>query len=205
MRIGAVIAAIFVLAVSACGQSINSARTQGLVSVHSHREGSVFTWTVVNNTGPADGQPGWDVLVWTLQPFGIADPVSVVAPDGWEWTEKGFSRFLLEDSSEKYYSPPSIAPGASLTFIYDVGSDYDDSPELAFLAHVGAVLPQPMQTITGPKWIKTTADGETGWHDLATVNNSPEPQSILAILVWCAGLIGLSRKGKLTARGRKTS
>ena len=193
MRVVAVFVGVMLLSGAACGSSLHGARTSGLTSVTSESSGNVFTWTVVNNTGPGDGQPGWDVLIWSIEPFGFPDPVRVIAPPGWEWNDRGFGRFEIQWPCSKYSSPPAIPPGGSLVFTYEIGSPSASEP--GFLAHVGAVLPEPTQVGGVTHWTPTTVAGHSSWFDRSSQGSaSPEPSAILALLVWCSATAALVKR-----------
>lgn len=182
----------------AFGQNPNSARTSGLTTVISELEGNTFTWTLFNNTGPGDNQPEWDVLIWSLQPFGLPDPVSVTAPTGWEWSHNGYNKFQIKNKSDKYESSPAVPPGGSLEFKYQVDlaeiGNIDQS-NISFLAHVAAVKPLPIAKAGKLQWIATAVDGEYSWHDKS---ETPEPGAILPFLLGCSAFVGLTK----TARKR---
>lgn len=199
MKLFGLLAALTLFACSVNAQSLGSARTQGLTSVLVEQSGDVFTWTVTNNTGPGDGEPLWDALIWTLQPVGLPSPVWVEAPIGWAWVVRGYSRFEIKSSNKKYESGPAIAPGASMVFRYKLASPAAMPDEPVFLAHVGAVLPESVQLGSVTRWTPAAVDGNPSWYDISSISTdtsaaTPEPHGAAAMLAWAAGLIGLVAK-----------
>ena len=190
----AVVAVVLLVASAAGGQSLNSARTSGLTSVISRQSGNTFTWMLHNNTGSGDGEPGWGVLVWSLQPFGMPEPVRVQAPNGWGWVARGHGRFEIESPSKKYESPPAIPPGGSLVFMYEVDPlalSGNESLQPEFVAHVGAVRLQPTSFGGVTRWTAVWVDGESSWFDVPDV---PEPTAVLPVLLLCTAAVSLTKK-----------
>lgn len=195
MRIVLLLAIILLMCAGAAyGQSLNSAQTIGLTSVISELNGNTFTWTIINNTGPTDGNLDWDVLVWSLQPVGLPKPSQVTAPSGWEWVSGGHSKFQIKSSKEKYTSSSAIQPGESLVFQYQVEQSklWNVNPQnIEFLAHVAAVEPTP--TVNGDKlqWTPTTVDGSSTWHDKSS--SIPEPGAVLPFLLACSAIASIAK------------
>jgi hypothetical protein len=191
------------LLVLACGcvfgQSWQSGRESGFISVDFSKVGSEYTIVLHNLTGTtADTNTnGWDILVWSLEPFNLPAPQSILQmPTGWVWTNTGFEAFEVESQSDKYKTPPSLAPGGSYTFKYisdltdpaNSGGPANDVP--GFLCHVAAVDSSNPGSAT-QKWTGVTPEGFSGptWHERAVV---PEPGSLLALatgFISAAGLV----------------
>ncbi|MEN6371734.1 MAG: hypothetical protein ABFD64_06930 [Armatimonadota bacterium] len=181
---------------AAYAQNPNCALTSGLTSVASELNGNTFTWTIMNNTGPNDGNPDWDVLVWEFEPIGLPDPIEVTAPDGWEWKTNGHSKFQIIDQSKKYKSTAAITPGNSLEFKYTVDSaelGSIDQSNVSFLTHVAAVKPTPTVKVGKLEWTPTTVNGSPTWHDKSS---TPEPEAILPFLLACSAITGIVKSGR---------
>lgn len=208
------------LALPANAGAWSSAQTSGITLLHSMLDMSTntFTWTLTNGSA----RPGIpDALIWSLQPFNVPAPITWTAPDGWVWTTNGWATFGIDDNSEKYYTPPAIAPGQSAVFTYTVdpesprinpyGSGYDGDPDaIGFITHIGQVVPDSGTLDGSTRWIAATNPlyGAT-WYDRCTVESEPpeppeppyppvpEPSS-LAVLAF-----GLTSLASLAARRRR--
>jgi len=194
IRILVVIALITILSVTAFGQNENSAWTSGLTSVFVHVSGNTFIWTVTNNTGQLDANPLWDVIIWSVQPIGIPDPIRTEAPAGWHWKSKGHSNFEIKQANQKYKSNPAIAPGESMLFIMEFDPDNIPDPQsISFITHVGAVKPTPVESGGVKTWTPMVVDGQPSWFDKSTVEHSetPEPSAILPVLLLCSAFASL--------------
>ncbi len=106
------------LAGSAFGQSWQSGLTSGITSAIFSRVGNDYTIVLTNTSGTVgDNTTGYDVLVWTLQPFNLPTPEQILTmPQGWSWSDGHWSTFGIGSANSKYYTPPAIAPGGSVTF-----------------------------------------------------------------------------------------
>jgi hypothetical protein len=199
----------------AVSQSWSSGATNGLTSVSWSLSGNTYTWILTNNSGHAgDSSPNWDVLVWSLEPFGIHKPTSWTAPSGWIWSDNGGKQqFEVTRSADKYTSS-SVAPGASVTFTYTenrsaplVNSKGMQPRGLAFLAHVAAVKPKTQSRCGKNEWISTTVHGlGNSWYDTSYATDppqqktAPEPGGVLILAVAGSWLITcLSRDGRRAA------
>lgn len=141
-------------AVTAYGQSWNSAVTEGITAVYASLDTSTNTWTwVLTNTSSTPACPVPDhVLVWKFQPFNVYEVVSWTAPAGWVWETSGWQNYEIANNNRKYYTPPAIAPGKSAIFTYKFNPSgkkinpfpqgYCGDPDaIGFITHVGAVIP----------------------------------------------------------------
>jgi hypothetical protein len=114
------------------------------------------------------------------------------------------AQFRLTAQSDRYQINTAIAPGEFLSFGYaiDPGLASDASP--SFTVHAGAVLPAPNWVGGILTWTPTMVDGNSSWFEQARVvlesNQAPEPTGILAILIWCAGLVAITKR----IRGSRT-
>lgn len=178
---------IFVSAGAAYGQSWDSGVSTGALNIQWTFDVDTYTFNVTN---PVVENREYQVVAWSLQPFNIAEPASVVCPKGWEWRgQGGWNYFDLSKSNQKYdVGGPALEPGETLTFKYTIGSSTtpansggpaDSVP--AFLAHIGAVngvnkaeyVPYQMQL------------GQT-WHEMVVTKPFlqtpvPEPANIFVI------------------------
>ena len=202
MRFGLVVllcSIMLTMCVGASGQGWNSGTTSGYLTVERSQLGPEHTFTFKN---PVVSDKDYTVLGWTLQPFNIAVPVSVVSPEGWEWVETGgWKQFRVADADARYDAGgPALEPGESLTFIYTVGQDATpvnpggpDGPGVAFLSHVAAVEGQ-----ADGRWIETTREGNSTWYDAPTTTYdapaTPEPSSRAVIISALCALACLVRK-----------
>jgi hypothetical protein len=187
---------LIICAGAAYGQSLNSVITSDLTSVISELSGNTFTWTLINNTGSTnDGNPGWDVLIWELEPIGLPSPSQVIAPSGWEWVPNGHSKFQVKDKNKKYESTAAIAPGNSLVFTYKIDSSRLSGVNLSnvrFITHVAAVEPTPTSIGGGNlKWTPVTINGSPTWHD--NPSTTPEPGAILPFLLVCSAAASIAK------------
>lgn len=212
-----VVLLLAVLTLPANAGAWSSAQTSGITLLQStlNMSTNTFTWTLTNGSdGP--GMPC--AIIWSLQPFNVPAPTAWMAPDGWTWTAHGWETFGIDDNSEKYYTPPAIAPGQSAVFTYTVDpqaprinpydSSYDGDPDaIGFITHIGQVVPGSGTLDGSTKWVAATNPlyGAT-WYDRCTVESEPpeppyppvpEPSS-LAVLA-----LGLTSLASLAVRRRR--
>lgn len=209
-----VVLLVAVLSLPAKAGSWSSAMTSGITIVQSvfDTNTNTFTWTLTNDSD----KPGVPcAIIWSLEPFNVPAPTSWTAPGGWTWTERGWETFEIDDPSEKYYTPPAIAPGQSAVFTYTVdpeaprinpyGSGYDGDPDaIGFITHIGAVVPESGTLDGSVRWIAATTPYGSTWWDRCTVTPGiiiyppvPEPSS-LAVLAF-----GLTSLASLAVRRRR--
>lgn len=201
---------------AAWGQSWSSSASVGLTKVEWRLSGFTYTWTLTNLSGPADGLPDYDLLVWSLQPFRVPAPVSWVAPQGWEWNGQGHQSFRLISSANSYSSPPALAPGESVEFTYTfdpsaplVNSQGEQPDSLAFLSHVAAVGSVPTESGGVREW-EPVSDPTRGrsWYDAASsseqsTGDTPEPSGALVCALGSAWLFTcLTRYGRRASASR---
>lgn len=180
---------------SAFAQSWNSALTEGLTAVQFTKVGTEYTMVLQNLTSlPGDTRPDFDVLVWALEPFNVPAPETILeSPEGWVWDGAVWKMFEIADETQKYYTPPALAPGGTMTFRYvstltdpaNHGGPADGSP--GFLAHVAAV--DPLAPGPTQKWTAVVPEGfnTPTWND----HSVPEPGSLLALSTGLIGAVGL--------------
>lgn len=200
----ALILIIFVTA-PAHAESWSSGVTAGLTSVESILNGGAYTWMLKNNTSlPGDDNQVFDILVWSLTPYQVNEPLTVVSPAGWKWNGKGWE---VASNSDKYLTPNSVGPGKSLVFQYTpdprghlINASGPQPAGLAFITHVAAVLPDSGSANGAEQWTKTTKLTDATWHDKSAVNESnmsatPEPKGFIVMAFGIAGmgLVGLRR------------
>ena len=180
-------------------QSWNSVTTSGLTAIDSSFLDGAYTWVVHNNSGlPQDADTSYDILIWEIIPFFIQEPSQWSAPEGWVWTGE---RWKLADKNRKYYTPCSIGPGQKAEFwykpdpagrvLYPKGAIPSQPTEIAFIAHVGAVVSNSGSTDASKAWIPATTEYGSTWFDRAQVQASnpvPEPQGVVGLLFGIAGL-----------------
>lgn len=184
---------------TAFSQSWNAAITTGLTAVGYTQVGNVYTITLYNMTGiPGDTTEGYDMLVWSLQAFNMPAPETMLSmPDEWKWRDGKWTLFAVEQNNRKYYTPPSLAPGQSLTISYtsslatsaNNGGPADGSA--GFMAHVAAVD----SSIPGSDTLRWTpyqsSDLPSSWFDHSTiVTELPEPGSMIVLTGGLAGAAG---------------
>ena len=183
---------VLTMCVGAYGQSWGSKTTSDYLTVERSQLGPKYTFTFES---PAVSDKDHTVLGWTLQPFKIAAPVSVVCPEGWEWVETGgWKQFRVADASARYdLGGPALEPGESLTFTYTLGGDATpvnpggpEEPGLVFLSHVAAV-----DGHADGRWTQATITGDQTWFDAPA---TPEPSSRAAIITAFCALACLVRK-----------
>ncbi|MDO8684444.1 MAG: hypothetical protein Q7N50_13290 [Armatimonadota bacterium] len=199
-------------------QSWSNAATAGLTTVNWFLEENTYTFTLTNNSGfIGDSSPGYDLLVWSLQPFQIPKPTSWTAPDGWEWKSSGGNQAFNAPSNRKYYSPPAVAPGESMVFTYTfdpaapfVNTNGSQPEGIAFLAHVGAVESAGSENNGITEWTPKEVEGlGASWYDESVVINTndttptvPEPSGTLVLAfgsVWIITCLARSRGRLLTS------
>lgn len=181
------------------GQSWESAYTTGLTSVYLTKTGFEYTMVLKNLTGiPSDtGTVGWDLLVWSLEPFNLPAPETILQmPDGWSWDGGKWKMFEITDNNQKYYTPPALAPGGSYTFRYtstlttpaNPGGPENGDP--GFLSHVASIDSSVPGSAT-VKWTPYKPDGYPSqtWSDKSTIE-TPEPGSVMALVAGLAGISG---------------
>ena len=190
-------------------QSWQSAITSGLTGFTVTVSGEDYKITLTNLTGTStDPNSDYDVLVWTAQPFNLPAPETIIEmPDGWAWTSAGWGKFEVAQSNRKYYTPPALAPGESITFRYtsslqvsaNRGGPADGS--FGFLCHVAAVDPTRPGSDT-ERWYEYYPVGmPQTWFDHSTLGFDPpdgavpEPGSLMVLVpgaLWTVGA-GLRR------------
>jgi len=170
-----------------------------------------FTWVLQNATGTSDSPIGsGQALVWSLQPFSLYAPTAWTAPPGWTWDRSvgAWQNYEIANQNRKYYTPPSIGPGASATFTYTfdpngpIINTFDkgftgDPFTIGFLAYVAAVAPGSGTPDGSAKWSQTTDPVYgTMWYDRSDyrLDLIPEPSSLLALGMGAAGLAGFIRR-----------
>ena len=195
MRFGSVVllcSIMLTMCVGASGQSWDSKTTSGYLTAERSQLGAEYTFTFKN---PAVSDKDHTVLGWTLQPFKIAAPVSVVFPQGWEWVETGgWKQFRIADTSARYdVGGPALEPGESLTFTYTLSEDATpvnpggpEEPGLAFLSQLAAV-----DGHADGRWMQATIAGDQTWYDAPV---TPEPSSRAVIITAFCALACLVRK-----------
>ena len=201
---------------AAPAQSLSDAATTGLTTVQWSRASNTYTWTLTNNSGSAaDSTTGYDVLVSSLQPFGVPAPVSWTAPAGWEWRANGgYQAFEISQPSRKYYSGPAIGPGQSAAFTYTFepgtplingGGSNPGGP--AFLTHVAAVKTTPTVKGDALSWTPTSVSGlGASWHDASTTSPAPTPgvsemPGALALVIGALWLVTCALRARRRASG----
>ncbi len=204
MRITRLLMCVFALLVianaSVMAQSWNSAKSEELTGVDLTVTGNEFTLVLYNLTGIAgDTTEGYDVIVWTLEPFNLPAPDTILEiPDGWVWSGKGWSAFEIASQPNKWYTPPALAPGGTFTFRYISDSTTPanvrpDSSDPGFLCHVAGVD----SSKPGSDTVKWTAFAPPGygtetWFDRSTTPVVPEPDSIIALMSGVMGTVGVA-------------
>ena len=186
-----------------CGQNWNAGSSSGCLIVQWSLLGDEYTFVVSVAQDLPAGDP---VLAWTLEPFNIVEPVDVVCPDGWEWSDQGgWSKFQLQSNSEKYdFNGPALEPGEELEFKYTIGesdvlvnSGGPGGEAPAFLAHVSAI-----DGVKRGKWMAVGGPyGET-WYDIPEVTDAapsvPElPSSAVLVMSIFASACLTSRRARV--------
>ncbi|MBP6965679.1 MAG: hypothetical protein KBC96_14885 [Armatimonadetes bacterium] len=177
----------------AAAESWDSAIYTGLTSVSWSLEGDTFVWTLANESGRGmDVYDDYDILVWSVTPCRVREPLSWTAPEGWDWDGR---RMKLAAESGKYYSPYAIGPGQSLTFTYRpdpdgkyVNTSGPQDSGMLFTVHVGAVVPYS-GTLDGlDRWEEYRVRSlGASWHDIPGVGVGlagtviPEPSAFLGL------------------------
>lgn len=194
VKIFLLIGLLFALSVPAQAVDWDAATSIGItyVDVVWNPSANMYTWTLNNLSGTPDCPPEFtgQVLVWSLQPFNVYEPVSTTPPPGWIWEGSAWQCYEIEDESEKYYTPPAIAPGGSLVFTYTYNPSgskinpfpegYTDDPdEIGFISHIGAVT-EP--TGEGLPWVPDQNEGT--WYDRSDWSGTivPEPASATVLV-----------------------
>jgi hypothetical protein len=177
-------------------QSWSAALTTGMTAVDLSKSGNEYTIVLHNLTGIAgDTTDGYDVLVWSLEPFNLPTPQAIIEiPTGWGWKDGGFSMFDVANNSEMYYTPPALAPGGSYTFKFtsnlltpaNSGGPEDGSP--GFLSHIAAV-DEASPGGSDQRWTAYTPSGmPQTWNDRSVP--VPEPGGLLALSTGIIGTLG---------------
>lgn len=159
MRTAAVTALLMLVAISLASCAWAGTTTQGLTGVKcvvtgDSAVGYDYSFTVFNNS--LDQYATWNVLVAELNiynavagvPPNVQAPAYVLCPEGWAWDMNGNnwkSNSVISydpiSNKIKYWSPPSIAPGGSLSgFVLHYDAPFDSSA-FDFATHVLAVQP----------------------------------------------------------------
>lgn len=199
VKIFLLIGLLFVLSVPAQAVDWDAATSEGITSVDVvlNPITNTYTWTLNNLSGTPDCPPEFtgQVLVWSLQPFNVYEPVSTAPPPGWTWDGSSgkWQCYEIEDESEKYYTPPAIAPGGSLVFTYTYNpdgskinlfpEDYTGDPEndIGFISHIGAVVPR-IEIDPDIPWVPDQNEGT--WYDKSGPGGTivPEPASATVLV-----------------------
>lgn len=167
--------AILVLVATSLGGSVwAGTTTEGLTSVGVAVRavatgGFDYEFTVFNNS--TDAFTDWNVLIGELNIYNVVAgaapnllaPVSASSPNGWSWDLNGKawkSQSVISydpiSNNIKYWSPPSIAPGSSLSgFVLHYNSAFDIKA-FDYQTHVYAVKPLT-GPITVPQWYEKTS------------------------------------------------
>lgn len=202
---------LLALVVPVHAQSWSAAQTSGITLVTSSLDPmtNTYIWTLTNGSGQFDLPT---VLIWSLEPFNVPAPIAWTAPAGWTWSGNGWQSYEITDSGEKYYAPPAVAPGQSVTFSYTFdpaapkinpfGEGYIGSPTaIGFISHVAQVVPGSGTLDGSVRWTEdpNSIYGQT-WFDRCIVEGDkdyppvPEPSSIFAMMVGLTSLGGLLRR-----------
>lgn len=197
------IAMLLLIAVPVFSETWNSGKETGLVSVKSTFVNGTYTWVLSNKSSLSeDPYSGFDILVWTLVPFRVREPLNWVAPEGWKWSGNRWE--INAKPCEKYRTPYALGPGQTVTFIYtpDPNGKFvnDKGPQpadLDFIAHVGAVVPESGSLDGSIPWTPVdTGYGKT-WFDRPTGNTMdyvPEPSGPITILTGVIGFLACLRR-----------
>jgi hypothetical protein len=199
----AILLAILVMPAQAVSWS--SAKTTGITLVDSvlDTDTNTYTWTLTNGSD-APGMPY--AILWALQPFNVPAPIAHTEPTGWEWNAGSWQYYEVADPADKYYTPPSIAPGQSVVFTYTFDpmspkiNLRDDDPEsLCFISHVAQVEPGTGSLDGSTKWTPVTNPvyGPT-WYDRCKL--IPEPCSLLVMTTGIISLSGFARRRRISLR-----
>lgn len=187
---------MFALVLPAHAQNWNAAVTSGLTGVNASRLGNTWTFILTNQSGIS--APEWDVLAWSLEPFNVSEPSSVTMPSGWNWKDAHWEQYVV-DPTQKYYTPPALAPGQNYTFTltFDPGAALINvepllGDQIGFISHVGAVVPGSGSIDGTQKWNSYTTEFGNTWYDRP--GPVPEPGSLLALGTGLVGLCGLVLK-----------
>lgn len=192
-------ATLFYPDVTASAQSWNSGKSVGAVTVEWSEKDTLYTFTLSSPAGAIT-----PVVAWSLVPFNVPEPVSVVCPDGWTWrVSGGWKFFSLTNDAQKYVvGGPGVEPGESATFLYQVGPITEpvnrggpDDGRVAFTSHVGAVG----EALSG-KWAPVRTELGPTWTDRCRAveffSAVPEPASLGAVAFGFSGFACLSRRRK---------
>lgn len=193
-------ALVLVLSIPADAVPWSAAKTTGVTAVDVVLDPSTntYTWTLRNLTSTPDSPiPDW-VLVWSLQPFNVYEPIAWTAPAGWAWDDqnKAWMNYEVIENSEKWYTPPSVAPGEAKVFTYTFStagskinpfdSSFTGDPvnDIGFIAHVGAVEKVWPATPEDP-WTPAETSSVQGfqtWYDRSSGGFIvPEPLTLAAL------------------------
>ena len=195
MRVGLTLLlcfAAFDLCAAVSAQDWNAGSTTDYLIVQRDQQGYAYTFTFKN---PAVSDKDYTVLGWTVEPFNVAVPVSVVCPDGWEWVDRnGWKQFRVADWDARYdVGGPALEPGESLTFTYTIGENSTPvnpgGPEesgVAFLSQVAAV-----DGSQDGAWTPAVRDGDQVWYDTP---KTPEASPRMVLISAFCALACLIRK-----------
>lgn len=190
---------ILLAAMPVCAQTWSSAIYSGLTSVESRFENGTYIWTLTNNSSLAgDDDPSFDILVWSLTPFQVQEPLSYTPPEGWRWAGNRWE--LASSPSRKYYTPDALAPGKSVRFLYTpdpegklLNANGPQPQGLSFIAHVAAVAPGSGSEDGNLRWKPTASRYGNTWYDksgsASYSDPVPEPRGLLGL---AAGILGLA-------------
>lgn len=161
------------LGTSVCAGTTTSGLSGVTVAVTgNHTTGYDYTFTIYNNS--VDAFAKWDVLVGDLNIYNVVTgtkatllaPQYALSPVGWSFSTNGgwkSNTVVKYDASNnlKYFCPPSVAPGGSLSgFVLHYGTAFDPA-KFDYETHVYAVLPLTGAT-TVPQYYQPTMAGLNG-------------------------------------------
>jgi len=173
--------------------------TTGLTSVASSLQGNTFTWDLYNPSGPGDGTPNWDILIWSLQPDDLPAPTEWSAPSGWSWQKSAGGGFRLDDNSRKYeVGGPAVEPGEHMIFTYTIDDAASYAGRLSFLAHVGAVNGTEAAGGGAFRWLSVQTPNGRTWFDRPSLQilTPPvgEPGGALVLAFGLVAAVGALRR-----------
>src|SRR5690242_14509296 len=102
----------------ASANAYNSGWDTGNTAITSTFDGSTYTWTLTNTSDTVSSN--FDVLIWSLIPYNVLQPLSTTAPAGWSFGSTSGSQGFSFDENQKYFTPPAIGPGQSAVFTYTI-------------------------------------------------------------------------------------